>query len=254
MLSASNIKLIRSLQYKKYRDKFRLYVIEGDKLVTEFLTGGKQLRKLLALPSWIEKADKALLERAGEIIEVSQAELSKVSALKTAHETLALVEIENIKPEISLFSNKLTIALDDIRDPGNLGTIIRIAAWFGIDNIICSNDTVDLYNPKVIQASMGAMLHVSVFYENLLAFIPQLAGSGLTIYSAVMDGRPVYGLGKKQPAVLIFGNESRGISKELLQLSDYRISIPPYEKSRPGIESLNAAMSAAIICNEFRRT
>jgi TrmH family RNA methyltransferase len=253
MLSSANIKLINSLALKKYRDRHKLFIIEGDKLVNEFLASNRTINLLLARSGWIDKTDGRLLSAAGEIITVSENELRKASRLKTPHNTLALVGIEDSVPEVSSLSGKLSIALDNIRDPGNMGTIIRIAAWFGIENIICSSGTVDVYNPKTIQASMGALIHVNVSYSELPGFIHSLSESGTPVYATALDGEPVYNISLPAGGLLLFGNESRGLSEEVMSCATKKITIPPHNKPLPGIDSLNVAMTAAIICSEFRR-
>ncbi|MFO7754965.1 MAG: RNA methyltransferase [Bacteroidales bacterium] len=253
MLSSANIKLINSLVLKKYRDRHKLYIIEGDKLVSEFLASNRVVKLLLARGEWLEKTDDRLLSAAERIITVSENELRKVSGLKTPHNTLALIGIEDTVPGISALSGKLSIALDNIRDPGNLGTIIRIAAWFGIENIICSRGTVDVYNPKTIQATMGALIHVNVSYPDLPAVTRSLSEYGTPVYATTLDGEPVYSIKKSSAGLLLFGNESRGLSEALMPWVTKKITIPSCIKPLPGIDSLNVAMTAAIICSEFRR-
>ncbi|MDT8402017.1 MAG: RNA methyltransferase [Bacteroidales bacterium] len=253
MLSSSNIKLINSLRQKKYRERENLFVIEGDKLVSEYLASGRQVKLLLAVSEWIAKKDKTLLSRAKEIITVSEKEIAKVSQLTTPQGILAVANMERYQPDLASLTEKLSIALDDVQDPGNLGTIIRLAAWFGIEHILCSRGTVDLYNPKTVQSSMGAFLHVKVSYTDLAVTFSQLSESKLPVYAATLDGEQVHKINKTQHGLLLFGNEARGITAELLPYVTQKISIPPYRKALPGIDSLNVAMSAAIICNEFRR-
>ncbi|HCC72075.1 MAG TPA: RNA methyltransferase [Bacteroidales bacterium] len=253
MLSSSNIKLINSLRYKKYRDRYNLFVIEGDKLVNEFLESEKHVKLLLATSEWIEKTDRKLLSSAEEIIMLNDREIKKISQLKTPQNTLALVNIEKHNLELLALSVKLNIGLENIQDPGNLGTIIRVAAWFGIDTIICSNETVDVYNPKTIQASMGAILHVKVFYTNMLNFLNDISKIEMPVFAATLDGVPIQEITKTDHGLLLFGNESKGLSANFITHATHKIKIPAYGQVLPGIESLNVAMSAAIICNEFRR-
>lgn len=253
MLSSANIKLINSLRLKKYRERNKLFVIEGDKFIKEVLESGRHVKLLLARNEWLNKTYKELLSPVDEIITVNERELAKVSQLKTPQNTLALISIEKHTVDKEFISRSLSIALENIQDPGNLGTIIRIAAWFGIENILCSKGTVDLYNPKTIQASMGALLHVNVTYTNLVDIIPDLVKAGTPVYAASLEGEPVQDIEKKTYGVLLFGNESKGISGDLMHYASHKIVIPPYKKVLPGIESLNVAVSAAIICNEFRR-
>jgi TrmH family RNA methyltransferase len=253
MLSSSNIKLINSLGFKKYREKHGLFIIEGDRLIRELLESGMTVIKLFALSDWLAETDAGLLSNAKEIITVEEKDLHKVSHLSTARAALALVRTEHHLADINYLSRKLSIALDNIQDPGNLGTIMRIAAWFGIENIICSKGSTDVYNPKTVQASMGALLHVKVSYADLVTVLSGMSEKGIPVYGATLDGEPVYDTVKSQEGMLLFGNESRGISGELLPFISHKISIPPSGKAGPGIDSLNVAMSAAIICNEFRR-
>jgi len=153
----------------------------------------------------------------------------------------------------SILSGKLTLVLEYVQDPGNLGTIIRIAAWFGIGNIVCSPDCVDFYNPKVIQATMGAFMHVSVWYRPLEPFLGKAVSGGLPVYGTTMDGRSVYESDLGNEGIILFGNESRGISEGLLGYVTRRITIPGPGKPLAGLESLNVSMAAAIICSEFAR-
>jgi len=203
--------------------------------------------------AWKDKTDEKLLHEADELIIVDERELKKISQLKTSPGALAVVEIENQPRDIKSIAGNLTIGLEDIQDPGNLGTIIRIAAWFGIDTIVCSENTVDVYNPKVLQASMGAILHVKVIYTDLAALLPEMIEDKIPVFATTLDGVPVQSIKKTDTGMLLFGNESRGLSKELIAYATHRIMIPSHRKISPGIESLNVAASAAVICNEFRK-
>lgn len=222
-------------------------------MVSEFLASSRRVKLLIARSRWLEKTDDRLLAAAEKIIAVSEKELRKVSRLKTAADTLALVSIENSKPDLSTLSDKLSIGLDNIRDPGNMGTIIRIAAWFGIEHIICSKGTVDIYNPKTVQATMGALIHVNVSYSELPAVLESMSESRTPVYAATLDGEPVYNLEKPSGGLLLFGNESKGLSEDIIPWVTKKITIPPLIRPLPGIDSLNVAMTAAIICSEFRR-
>ena len=253
MLSNSDQKLINSLQQKKYREKNMLFVVEGDKLVSEFLAGHMKVRKVFALQDWLKKTDDSLLAAADQVFSINERELGKISTLASPNGSLALVEIKRDKPEPSYLQNELSIVLDNIQDPGNLGSIIRIAAWFGIRTIICSKNTVDIYNPKTIQSSMGAILHVSVYYTELAEFLPLILETNLPVYGSFLEGQSIYDIEKQDKGLIIFGNESKGISANLLPFINKKILIPPFKSSTYGIDSLNVAMSAAIICNEFRR-
>ncbi|HKL66973.1 MAG TPA: RNA methyltransferase [Bacteroidales bacterium] len=253
MLSSSNIKLINSLEHKKYREKYNLFVIEGNKIVGEFLGGGMPVEKVFATPSWLKENKGTKLSAAGEVINVSENELKKVSKLKTPPGVLALVRIKDRDIDIQKIATGLSIGLESIRDPGNLGTIIRIAAWFNIAYIICSNDSVDVYNPKTVRSSMGALAHTNVIYTDLALFTGKLRKLGTPIYAIDLDGKSVYESKLSNRGLLLFGNESKGLSGLLEPFVSDKLLIPPSGRILPGIDSLNVAMSAAIICSEFRR-
>jgi TrmH family RNA methyltransferase len=167
---------------------------------------------------------------------------------------MAVVEIPEVEFGIISLKNKLTMCVDDIQDPGNLGTIIRICDWFGIENLICSNNSADLYNPKVIQASMGAFLRVKVFYQNLEEFIPEY--SKITSHPSIgtfLEGEDIYKTDLPKSALVVLGNEGKGISAEVEKLLDSKVFIPPYLQTQKHAESLNISTAAAVVCSEFRR-
>lgn len=238
MISKSQIKLITGLNRKKYRDTHGLFVAEGPKVIRELLDEGMTLAGLFTtVPE--EWADMQLTE-------ISQEELKKISFLSTPHQSLALFKIPQFQaPHLS----GLSVALDALRDPGNLGTIIRLCDWFGIRHLICSLDTADCYNPKVVQASMGSLARVQVHYLDLEDF---LKNSSLPVYGGFMDGASVYTEQLPETAILVLGNEANGISAEIESLVTHRISIPRFGNVRK-TESLNVATAGAILLNEFRR-
>jgi RNA methyltransferase, TrmH family len=249
MISKSQIKYLNSLKLGKFRDFNREFIAEGVKLVEDVLDNHLPVRKIYALESWIE-SHKQLFEHQAIAIEVvTEAELSRVSSLVTPNEVLALVGY----PETGIPSpedlGKIILVLDRIQDPGNLGTIIRTADWFGIHDIFCSPDTADVYNPKVVQATMGSICRVGVHYTDLKQFLPGL-GKNRHIYGTIPDAENIYGAELLFPAAIIIGNESKGISEELFPLIKHRIGIPSGPK---GAESLNAAVAAGIVCSEFCR-
>jgi len=240
MLSKFQIKLIKSLKQKKYRNQHGLFIAEGIKIVNELLYSNSKLEKLFCtkdIYSSFEKFDPQI---------ISEKELSKISGLNTPNKLLGLFKI----PEASKFKEEgLILALDNINDPGNLGTIIRLCDWFGVSHLICSNKTVDCYNPKVVQSTMGSLARIPVSYTNLSRFLEK---SELPIYGAVMDGTSVYSADLEQNAILVMGSESHGISEKNLSLLDDKITIPRYSKTIV-TESLNVASATAILLNEFRR-
>ena len=253
MLSKNKIKFIKSLDNKKTRDESGQFIIQGDKVVSEFINAGWNINLLVAQTRWTETLPEHALQNIEEIIDVEYNELKKISSHKTPHNVLAVVE----KPEFLInwneIMNSLTLVLETIQDPGNLGTIIRTAAWFGISNIICSQDSVDVFNPKVVQASMGAILRVKVFYNNLFDFMKKISESNLPVYGASLEGMPVYDCDLNANGIILLGNESAGISSSLEKYITQKIRIPCFSDITEGIDSLNISIAAAILCSEFRR-
>jgi RNA methyltransferase, TrmH family len=253
MLSKNKARFIISLQKKKVREEEGLFVIEGDKLVREFLSSGVSVKTLIAKKEFISALPSVLKERVEESVDVTYEELKQLSTLKTPHNAIALVSIpeQHIRHE-ELF-DKLCVALDCVQDPGNLGTIIRAAAWFGIGSIVCSNDCVDVYNPKVIQATMGAILHVNVYYSDLKTFTSMAVEKNLRVYGTLLSGESIYSQKLGTRGVILLGNESRGISDELIPFVTDKIMIPGAVRAKPGIESLNVGMAASVVFSEFLR-
>ena len=253
MLSKNKAKLIIALQKKKVREESGLFVIEGDKLIREFLEAGYDFRYLVAREEFISGLSSLYLSRAGEITAVSDEELRKVSTLSTPHNALAVLPVFNGELKAGAAGNSLVAALDFIQDPGNLGTIIRAAAWFGIAGIVCSENCVDLYNPKVIQASMGAVMHVPVHYTRLSSFLGEARRKNIPVYGTLLEGRSIYEHRLGANGIILLGNESKGISQEIKPFISEIISIPGPRFSLPGIESLNVSMASAVVFSEFRR-
>lgn len=241
MLSKNQIKLIKSLSQKKFRNRHKLFVVEGIKGINEFLKSDFQLISLFATEDHFDVDDERFFM-------VKEAELKKISFLKTPQEALAVFKIPKEK---DWRVDGLNLTLDGVRDPGNLGTIIRLCDWFGVENLICSKDTVDCYNPKVVQASMGSLTRVDICYTELPEFLSQC--KVVNIYGAFMDGESVYSKKLSEPAVLVMGNEANGISAEVEKLVSDKISIPQFGKNQE-TESLNVAMATSILLSEFRRS
>lgn len=238
LVSKSQLKLITSLQQKKYRDKYGLFVAEGPKVISELLKSGLIVHSLFST--------SLTPSLHPEEIEVSELELKKISFLKTPNKALAVFQIPKQK---EVAQKGLIVGLDAIRDPGNLGTIIRLCDWFGTDQLVCSTDTVDCYNPKVIQATMGSISRVHVIYTDLKNFLIE---SKLPIYGGCMDGTSVYDQDLSKDAILILGNEANGISSAILSEVNKKIAIPQFGKRRE-TESLNVATATAILLSEFKR-
>ncbi|MBV1924343.1 MAG: RNA methyltransferase [Flavobacteriaceae bacterium] len=239
MLSKSQIKLITSLQQKKYRDNSGFFVAEGPKIINELIDANFEIHNLFAIEG------TTLNSSSVEII--SKNELKKISFLKNANSSLAVFNIPNQK---SISEKGIIVALDAIRDPGNLGTIIRLCDWFGVNQIICSQDTVDCYNPKVIQATMGSISRVNVVYTNLLESIKN---ASLPVFGGTMNGENIYTKELPQDAIIVVGNEGKGISEEIINLLTNRITIPKFG-SLQKTESLNVAMATSILLSEFKRS
>jgi TrmH family RNA methyltransferase len=253
MISKNIARFIVSLQKKKVREEEGLYIIEGDKLVKEFLSARVPVRTLIAKKEFISSLSPLLRESIDEILDASFTELKQISTLKTPHNALAVVPVTEHRLNPELLLSKLCVALDFIQDPGNLGTIIRAAAWFGIRNIVCSEDSVDVYNPKVIQATMGAILHVNVYYSDLKELVILAGEKNIPVYGTLLGGESIYLSRLGEKGIIILGNESRGISDDLLPFVTHKIMIPGVSRALPGIESLNVGMAASVVFSEFLR-
>jgi len=238
MLSKSQIKLITSLKQKKYRQQYGFFVVEGVKTIRELLQSNLELQKLYATASFnIDAKDEVI---------ISDSDLKRISFLTTPNKALAIFKIPESKP---IDNSGLIVALDSIRDPGNLGTIIRLCDWFGVKELICSKETVDCFNPKVIQATMGSITRVNVSYMNL---VPFLRGIETSVFGAFMEGENVYHKTLPKTGVLVMGNEANGVSKEVEAVITEKISIPRFGDLQ-ATESLNVATATAILLSEFSR-
>ena len=247
MLSKNKIKYIRSLELKKNRKEEQVFVAEGHKLVGDLL-GHFPCRLLVATRTWLDRNPNV---RAEEIIEVTPDELTRASLQKTPQEVLAVFDQPVYEMDASVVSKELCLALDDVQDPGNLGTIIRLADWFGIEHIFCSQGTVDVYNPKTIQATMGALARVKLHYCHLSSLIASLGDT--PVYGTFLDGENMYGKELSSHGLIVMGNEGNGISDEVGKLVNERLYIPNYPPQRETSESLNVAIATSVICAEFRR-
>lgn len=246
-LSKNKIKYIRSLELKKIRKEAHVFMAEGSKLVGDLL-GVFPCLFICATEEWINNHPNV---EAEEIVEVTNDELSRVSLLKTPQQVLAIFKQPEYHMDASVVRNSLCIALDDIQDPGNLGTIVRLADWFGIEHIFCSSNTADIYNPKTVQATMGAVARVKVHYVNLPQFIASL--KDCFIYGTFLDGKNIYSESLTSSGLIVMGNEGKGISKEIEGYINRKLYIPNYPADRETSESLNVAIATAVTCAEFRR-
>jgi len=239
MLSKAQNKYIRSLSQQKYRKEHNVFIAEGDKIALEWLQSATKIHTIVALPQWADD-NKVFISKHkdAELCIVKEHELQSVSALQTAHDVLLVVEMPE---QPALPGNGWCIALDNIQDPGNMGTIIRIADWYGIKHIICSPDCVDIYNPKVVQAAMGGHLRVAVHTAILEDFFND---TKLPILAATLNGTSVYDMPKLKEGILLIGNESKGVAPKLAAKATHKLTIPRLG----GAESLNAAVSTGILC------
>lgn len=248
MISKARIKQIHGLELKKNRREEGLFVAEGPKLVGECLAT-MRLRYVAATREWMES--HATMLRGVETDVVSEDELRRTSLLQHPQSVIALFEMPHSEAKLSeVASRELTLALDAVQDPGNLGTIVRLADWFGIRHVFCSEDCADIFNPKATQATMGAIARVNVHYT---ALTEALQETEAPIYGTFLDGKSIYEEDLSQNGVVLMGNEGRGISPEVAKLVNRRLYIPPYPADAQTVESLNVAVATAITCSEFRR-
>ncbi len=257
MLSKNKIKYIRSLDLKKNRIKERVFLAEGPKLVGDML-GHFHCTFLAGIKEWWDRADliqSSLQDYADETLEITAHELSRASLLAHPQEVLAIFRQPDYEANTQSPSENLCLALDEIQDPGNLGTIIRLADWFGIEDIYCSPGTVDAYNPKVVQATMGALARVRIHYVSLTELILGWNASKLKIpvYGTFLEGDPIYNASLSRNGLVIMGNEGNGLRKEISELVNQKLYIPPFPANRDTSESLNVAIATSIVCSEFRR-
>lgn len=240
MLSKVQSKYIRSLTLQKYRKEHQVFLAEGNKIALEWLSSGFPIDMILATDVWLaQNESKISLHKEAKIYTVKPSELQSLSGLKTANQVLMVIPIPK---QICTFPvNEWTILADGIQDPGNLGTIIRIADWFGIPNVVTSPDTVDIWHPRVVQAAMGSHLRIHFLESDLLSFCQELK---IPVLAATLGGQNIYKLQKFNSAALIIGNEGKGIRQELLDIASHHVTIP----RTGGAESLNAAVSTGILC------
>lgn len=238
MLSKNQIKFVRALELKKNRKREGLFVAEGPKVVGDLLRAGFIPHSVF---STTERSDAQF---------ITEEELRKLSFLQHPQETLAVFHIPESNPHLSPLSSRLSLALDGVQDPGNVGTIIRIADWFGINTIYCSMDTADVYNPKVVQATMGSLAHVHIIYCDLVEL---LSHADCPVYGTLLDGQNIYEQKLSGNGIIVMGNEGNGISEAVRPLITQRLLIPNFHKNSETAESLNVAIATAITCSEFKR-
>ena len=243
MLSKTKLKYIQSLSQKKFRLQEGLFIAEGPKLVNDLLEmKNAAIQEIFALKEWIE--DNKKIADSYQVVEITAIELEKISQLSSPNQVVAVVKKIAIDENIQV-KGKFTLVLDNIQDPGNMGTIIRIADWYGIDQIVCNTQSADMYNPKVIQSTMGSIARVKVFYTDLSDWLSKQ--KGISIYAAMLNGDDVTSMQKIKEGIIVIGNESKGISDDVLKLVSKKITIPQKGKA----ESLNAAVATGIILSHL---
>jgi RNA methyltransferase, TrmH family len=255
MISKNQVKFIRSLHLRKERETHRQFLAEGSKVVLETAAGPYEVYAVYALPEWIAEHGPFLEAHRIPFEPAELSELERITALATPSPAMAVVKMKKEAAPPAVPANGLTLVLDGIRDPGNLGTIIRIADWFGIGQIVCSPDTVELYNPKVIQSTMGSFCRVDVIYAPLFEFLSS-PGLPVKVYGTFAGAGNIYQQELSGSGLIVIGSESHGISAALEKFITDKISIPSFAFEKDGgehAESLNAAIAAAIVCAEFRR-
>ena len=250
MLGKNKIKLINSLKLKKYRKKNRLFTAEGEKTIKDFLDAGFKLHYLIYLKTY--NLSRKLPANA-EISEVSIQVMKKISNFKNPPDVFAVFEIPQYPFPGSEINKQISLYCDTVQDPGNLGTIIRTAAWFGIHTLICSEDTADVFNPKVIQASMGAVAKSQVHYMQPQDFFEEKMNPKFPVFGADLEGENIYTANLPSAGIIVMGNEGQGISHETQKYISRQLYIPYFSEAGKQPESLNVAAAAAIICSEFRR-
>jgi TrmH family RNA methyltransferase len=254
LIGKTKTHLIRSLDQKKYRVQHGLFVVEVDKTVREILASSLTVQCVLAKKTWLEQISEKLRAKACEIIEINDRELSQISFQKTPNQVIALVQIPNYQLDLAELTEEISLYLDEVQDPGNLGTIIRLADWFGIRNVLFGEGCADPFSPKTVQSTMGAIIRVKTyqtdesFFQSLKTHNPDFP-----VYGTFLNGENLYNTPLLPKAVIVMGNESKGISNGVAQHVNRRLLIPSYPHGEPTSESLNVATAAAIVCAEFRR-
>jgi RNA methyltransferase, TrmH family len=257
MISNNQIKLFSSYRNKKYREIHNQFLAEGEKIVLDILKSPSRIFKiqsLIATADFIKAHAYKSFNEIPEILEATETMLEKISSLSTPNKAILVCEMPDYSPDFKEISSGLSLFLDDIRDPGNLGTIMRTADWFGINHIFCSRESVDVFNPKVVQSTMGALCRVKVYYIEVSALVQEISKiESFPLIGTVLDGANIYTSDLPVRGIIVLGNESRGISETLLKALDYKLSIPAWGKRSEISESLNVASAGAIVMAEFRR-
>lgn len=251
MLSKQITKIIQNLEKKKFREKYNLFKIEGEKLVAELLRSPLAVHAIIAYPEWIQ-ANGHLLGK-NQVLETDEKGMKAISNFQSLPHVMALAEIPNHPYHPDEVAGTLSLVLNGIQDPGNLGTILRIADWFGVSHLLCDRDCASIYNPKCVQASMGAIFRVHAYYLDLPETIRQLKAKGMPMFGTFLDGENIYTSPLPSQGLIIMGNEGKGIAEDIGQLADFRLTIPNFTPTGASSESLNVGVATGIILSEFKR-
>lgn len=252
MLSKNKQKFILSLSKKKFRDQNGLFIAEGHKSVFDLLSTQMMASTIIATQEWINE-NKALIQNTTEVIIAGANEIKKISSHKSPPAVIGLFKQKNNQLVVSDLQKELCLFLDEVQDPGNLGTIIRLADWFGIKHLICSRNCADIYNPKTIQSTMGAISRVNIYEVEAIDFLKNYQKLKLPIYGTFLDGENIYQHKLQNHGLIIMGNEGKGIGKSVASFVSHKLLIPSYPAGIPTSESLNVSVATAITCAEFRR-
>lgn len=251
MLSKHVTKIVQNLEKKKFREKYNLFKIEGEKLVQELLLSGLNIKTVIAYPEWLE-INRTRLEGL-EVIEVCEKEMHSISNFQSLPQVIALAEIPQYSCPDDEIRHSLSLVLNGIQDPGNLGTIVRLADWFGIRTLFCDTDCAGVFNPKSVQASMGAVFRVKVFYTELTSLIKKYKSETFHCYGTFLAGENIYTATLGTAGFIVMGNEGKGISPEIEPLVDLRLTIPSFAGNPNSTESLNVGVASGIMLSEFKR-
>jgi len=251
MLSKHLTNVIQNLEKKKFRDKYNLFKIEGKKLVGELLGSNFKINTLIAYPEWFENHTQIIPKC--QVIEVDEREMKKLSNFKSLPEVIALAEPLPSTWQEEEIRDSLSVVLNGIQDPGNLGTILRVCDWFGIRHLFCDTDCAHAFNPKCVQASMGAIFRVNVSYLNLEEFLPRFVNQNFECYGTFLNGENIYTSSLQRTGFIVMGNEGKGISPEIERFVTRKLTIPSFSVSEYSTESLNVGVATGIILSEFKR-
>ncbi len=251
MISKNKLKFIQSLSRKKIRDQHQVFIAEGQKMVDDLLNSDLVPTLIIATSQWL--SEHSVKTNQAEIVETTLSEIKKISLLKSPPEVLVVFKQPEWSFQLKELQNELTLFLDEIQDPGNLGTIIRLSDWFGIKHLICSVGCADVFNPKTIQSTMGAISRVKVSYVDTVEFLKDYQQLNLPIYGTYLDGDNIYQTSLENKGLIIMGNEGKGIGIDAAAYVSNKLFIPPFPQDIPTSESLNVSIATAVVCAEFRR-